>query len=159
MTNYLIDGHDLSKLFDQQYPAIKFSEDPKVHIPQKGSIIYTVFDKSGTFIYVGIAGIQKSLENRSSTSRMMSHSSGRRSGDQFCVYVHDVFVIPELVKRGTYEPSRGLLDRLTKEYIQENLSYRFCSFQNDDSIKIVRSLETKIKNGCCGSKPHLNGLV
>ncbi len=29
MANYMIDGHDLSKLFDEQYPTIKFSEDPK----------------------------------------------------------------------------------------------------------------------------------
>ena len=158
MSNYMIDGHDLSKLFDEQYPTIKFSEDPKDHLPPKGSIIYTVFNKGGEFIYVGIAGIQKLPEKRSSISRMMSHRSGRRSGDQFCVYVHDVFVIPELVKKGTYAPSRGLLDRLTKEYIQQNLSYRFCSFQTDDSIGIVRTLETQIKNGCCGRKPYLNGM-
>jgi hypothetical protein len=38
------------------------------------------------------------------------------------------------------------------------LDYRFCSFQTDDSIGIVRSLETQIKNGCCDRKPYLNGL-
>ena len=45
----MIDGHDLSKLFDEQYPTIKFSEDPKDHLPPKGSIIYTVFDRGGSF--------------------------------------------------------------------------------------------------------------
>ena len=79
----MIDGHDLSSLFDKKYPTIKFSEDPKDHLPQRGSIIYTVFDRSGQFIYVGIAGIQKLPDRRSSISRMMSHKSGRRSGDQF----------------------------------------------------------------------------
>ena len=154
----MINEHDLSSLFDKQYPTIRFSEDPKDHLPLRGSIIYTVFDRREKFIYVGIAGIQKLPDRRSSISRMMSHRSGRRSGDQFCVYVHDAFVIPELVKKGSYAPSRGLLDRLTKEYIQENLSYRFCSFKTDDSIGIVRSLEKQIKNGCCGLKPYLNGL-
>jgi len=53
MANYMIDGHDLSKLFDEQYPTIKFSEDPKDHLPQRGSIIYTVFDKSGAVYLCG----------------------------------------------------------------------------------------------------------
>ena len=77
MTNYMIDGHDLSSLFDKKYPTIKFSEDPKDHLPPRGSIIYTVFDRGGKFIYVGIAGIQKLPDRRSSISRMMPHRSGR----------------------------------------------------------------------------------
>ena len=156
MNNYLIDGHNLSALFTG--PSVKFSEEPRNHVPDKGSIIYTVWDNNDKFIYVGIAGTQKSLDKRSPISRMRSHKSGRRSGDQFCVYVHDMFVIPEVVKGGTYEPShRGLLDKLTQEYIQENLSYRFCGFQTDDSNKVVQQLETEIKNGRCGLKPLLNG--
>ena len=82
-----------------------------------------------------------------------------RSGDQFCVYVQDFFVIPEIVKSGNYVPEKGLLDKLTKKYIHENLSYRYVVFQDENSIQIVRSLESKIK---CGESsfgtPFLNGV-
>ena len=88
---------------------------------------------------------------------MISHRSGRRSGDQFCVYVHDYFVIPELKREGTYEPSKGFLDKKTKDFIQQNLSYRFCDFVGDNSIEVVRGLESKIKNGVFGLKPLLYG--
>ena len=160
MTNYIIDGHDISRLFDEKYPTIRFSENPKNHIPDVGSMVYTVWNNDDKFIYVGISGVGQSsntpLEKRNPVSRMISHRSGRRSGDQFCIYVHDFFVIPELIKKGIFEPSHGLLDRLTKQYIHENLSYRFCCFQTEDSNKIVRKIETEIINGYFGLKPFLN---
>ena len=81
-----------------------------------------------------------------------------RSGDQFCVYVQDFFVIPEIVKSEKYVPEKGLLDKLTKEYIHKNLSYRFVVFQDENSIEIVRSLESKIKRGESSfGNPFLNG--
>ena len=86
-------------------------------------------------------------------------SVGMRSEDQFCVYVQDFFVIPEIVKSGNYVPEKELLDKLTKKYIHENLSYRYVVFQDENSIQIVRSLESKIK---CGESsfgtPFLNGV-
>ena len=117
MTNYLLDNYDLSKLFDSKNKSISFSEDPRNHIPTKGSIIYTIWNNDDKSIYVGISGLQSSKEKRNPISRMISHRSGRRSGDQFCVYVHDYFVIPELIREGTYEPSKGFLDEKTKYYI------------------------------------------
>ena len=161
MTNYIIDGHDISRLFDEKYPTIKFSENLKDHIPSYGSIVYTIWNNKEEFIYVGIGGIGQSpntpLEKRNPRSRIKQHQDGRRSGDQFNVYVHDFFVIPEIVNSGKYEPSKGDLDKLTKKYIHENLSYRFCCFQTEDSIQVVREIETKIKNGHFGMKPFLNG--
>ncbi len=96
---------------------------------------------------------------RNPQSRMVSHASGRRSGDQFCVYVHDYFVIPELVKNGSFKPARGILDKLTKNYIQTNLNYRFLAFESDDSDVIVRKLEKRIQAGACGVKPSLNSVL
>ena len=158
MTNYILDGHDVSKLFDTSIPPISFSDDPRKHIPKNGSIIYSVWDKEDKFIYIGISGLQKSLEKRSPLSRMVSHCSGMRSGDQFCVYIHDFYVIPKIIKSGQYQASRGLLDKLTKEYIHKNLSYRFKSFNSDNSDEIVRKLESKIKSGVLGMSPVLNGI-
>ena len=157
MTNYVLDGIDVSALFDSSISPISFSEDPRRHIPNKGSIIYSVWDKDEKFIYIGISGLQKSLDRRSPLSRMISHSSGVRSGDQFNVYIHDFYVVPTLVQSGKYEPAKGVLDKLTKEYIHQNLSYRFVSFQSDDSDKIVRSLEKQIQSGALGLSPTLNG--
>ena len=157
MSNYIIDGHDLSGLFDTSISPVGFSEDPRNHIPKTGSIIYSVWDKDEKFIYIGISGLQKSLERRNPLPRMISHASGVRSGDQFNVYIHDFFVVPKLVQSGEYEPVRGALDKLTKAYIQENLSYRFVHFQGDDSDAIVRRLEKQIQSGVLGLSPSLNG--
>ena len=156
-TNYILDGYDLSKLFDNSIKPISFAEQPRKYISNNGSIIYSVWDKEDKFIYIGISGLQKSLEKRSPLSRMVSHCSGMRSGDQFCVYVHDYFVIPELLKSNSYQPLRGYLDRLTKEYIQKKLRYRFLCFQTEDSVRTVRNLENKIKSGIFDLKPFLNG--
>ena len=157
MTNYVLDGHDLSALFDTSISPISFSEDPRNHIPNTGSIIYSVWDKDENFIYIGISGLQKSLDRRSPLSRMISHASGVRSGDQFNVYIHDFYVIPTLVQSGKYEPAKGVLDKLTRDYIHQNLSYRFVSVQSDDSDVIVRSLEKQIQSGAFGLTPKLNG--
>ncbi len=159
MTNYVLDGYDLSALFDSSTSSISFSEDPRRHIPNKGSIIYSVWDKDEKFIYIGISGLQKSLEKRSPLSRMISHASSRRSGDQFCIYIHDFYVIPKLIKKGDYKPSIGVLDKLTKDFIQSNLSYRFVGFETDNSDVIVRSLENQIKSGAFGFSPSLNGTA
>ena len=156
-TNYILDGYDLSKLFDNSIKPISFAEDPRKYISNNGSIIYSVWDKEDKFIYIGISGLQKSLEKRSPLSRMVSHCSGMRSGDQFCVYIHDFFVIPNLLKEKDYKPERGSLDKLTKQYIHENLSYRFISFNSDNSDSIVRKLENEIKSGALDLKPLLNG--
>ena len=157
MNDYVLEGHDLSRLFDTSTSPISFSEDPREHIPKTGSIIYSVWDSEGNFIYIGISGLQKSLERRNPLSRMVSHSSGFRSGDQFNIYIHDFYVVPKLLQSGEYQPEKGMLDKLTKEYIQQNLFYRFVSFQSDDSDVIVRRLEKQIQSGVLGLTPSLNG--
>jgi hypothetical protein len=155
-----IDGHNITPLFDLDTPPIPFSNPATENIPQFGSIIYTVWNTNNDFIYVGIGGVKTGvpLSQRNPRSRISQHSSGARSGDQFCVYVQDFFVIPEIVKSETYAPEKGLLDKLTKEYIHKNLSYRFVVFQDENSIEIVRSLESKIKRGESSfGNPFLNG--
>ena len=58
--------------------------------------------------------------------RLASHASGRRSGDQFCIYICDRFVIPRLSPDELAALERGerILDRLTQGYIRSNLRYR-----------------------------------
>jgi hypothetical protein len=156
-----INDLDLTELFDPAIEAVPFA-DPRINeIPSPGSIIYTVWHDELGFIYVGIGGVGQSsttpLEKRNPRSRIKEHSLGRRSGDQFCVYVHDFFVIPELIKSGSFIPEKGLLDKLTKAYIHKHLSYRFMVFQTDDSARLVRDLEIEIQRGVPGfGKPMLN---
>ena len=159
MTNYTLDGHDLSDLFSSEKPLISFTGDHTKHVPEYGSIIYTVWDLDEKFIYVGIGGTQdKPVRERDPRSRIREHRSGRRSGNQFCCYVHDYYVIPELVRSGEFERKKRYLDILTRDYIHRNLRYRVKGFQTEDSVKIVRELEKKIQRGFFGTPPVLNGL-
>jgi hypothetical protein len=52
--------------------------------------------------------------------RLNSHASGRLSGDQFCVYVANRFVIPSLraEELPLFESGRLTLDTRTKTFIQ-----------------------------------------
>ena len=147
--------NNLDKLFDATIPTYKFSTTDIGHIPQFGSVIYSVFLDQSEFIYVGISGVDKSRRPR---KRLSNHGSGRRSGDQFCVYVQDFYVIPTLLNK-PYTPRKGLLDELTRNFIQSRLSYRFLCFDSDDSIAQVRKLEDEIKRGIHGQPiPFLNGI-
>ena len=58
--------------------------------------------------------------------RLNSHASGRRSGDQFCVYVHDRLVLPMLHNR-FHELADGSLklDHATRDYIRGQLGFRW----------------------------------
>src|SRR5205823_546863 len=56
-------------------------------IPSSGAGVYTIWDDHGALIYAGIAG--RNPNGTGLASRLRSHASGRRSGDQFCVYVAD----------------------------------------------------------------------
>jgi hypothetical protein len=60
-------------------------------------------------------------------TRLQSHASGRRSGDQFCVYVADRLVLPTLSQEdiGAIVAGRHQMDAFVHRYIHENPSYRF----------------------------------
>jgi len=58
-------------------------------------------------------------------TRLNSHASGRRSGDQFCVYVCDRFVVPALsvAQQAQIAEGRLALDKLTRELIRDRYAY------------------------------------
>jgi hypothetical protein len=146
---------DISYLFDESVPLRTFSLSNIKEIPEYGSIIYTVFLDRKKFIYVGIGGLSGKKDPR---SRIRQHTSGIRSGDQFCIYIQDFYVIPLLFSQ-TYIPKKGHLDQLTKEFIQKRLTYRYMVFQDEDSDKLVRKLEREIQSGgYTEMKPKLNGV-
>ena len=64
-----------------------------------------------------------------------------------------------MIEKGAYTPSIGDVDKLTKDFIQSNLSYRFVGFETDNSDEINRSLENQIKSGAFGFSLLLNGTA
>ena len=151
-------NHDLSVLFSNEVPLRPFTTSNVSDIPSWGSIIYTVFLDKTEYIYVGIGGLSgKSVTERNPRSRIMQHSQGRRSGDQFCIYIQDFYVIPELIG-SKYTPKKGYLDLLTKQFIQSRLTYRYLVVQTDDSDQVVRKLEREMQRDQYGyGVPLLNG--
>lgn len=79
--------------------------------------MYTVW-RDAEFLYVGISW-QNHPGSLGLFGRLDSHAPGRRSGDQFCIYICDRYVIPalnpwQLASVGTGTSS---LDGLTRSYL------------------------------------------
>jgi len=64
--------------------------------------------------------------------RLRSHASGRRSGDQFCIYVADRLVLSVLTSEERTAIGSGVrsFDALVRAYIHEHLAYRFVVFRH-----------------------------
>jgi hypothetical protein len=84
-----------------------FANWPDHAVPTFGAGVYTIWHEDGRLIYVGMSGrgitagtIQRNTPQGIYT-RLHSHASGRRSGDQFCVYVADRLVLPTLSQDDT----------------------------------------------------------
>src|SRR3954467_10070957 len=123
-------------------------------IPGSGAGVYTIWDDSGNLVYVGIAG--RNPAGTGLASRLRSHASGRRSGDQFCVYVADHYVLPELT-RAQIEAIRDStlsFDALVREKIHAAFSFRFV--QTADYTAAL-ALEADVKvGGLAAGPPRLN---
>jgi hypothetical protein len=78
-------------------------------------------------------------------TRLQSHASGRRSGDQFCVYVADRLVLPTLSRDeiAAIASGRHSMDAFVRRYVHENLRYRFAMLPDGASAYAV---EAAIKN-------------
>ena len=142
-------------LLDPSTNLISFAKDPANYVPGTGSIIFSVWNKKREFLYIGISGTQLRPADREHLTRMRSCWSGTRGGNQFCNYIRDTYIVPTLQKG---EHDLSALAELTKEYIRENLSYKFAYSTADDSRKIVQDLRKQIINGDLdpGRVPKLN---
>jgi hypothetical protein len=106
----------------------RFSDWPATHLEAGPSGVYTVWNNA-MFLYVGMAWAHRDDSNPRASGvfgRLKSHASGRRSGDQFCIYICDRFVVPELSSDDMAALRRGerILDGRTKDFIHDHLSYR-----------------------------------
>jgi len=89
-------------------PLYLFVDWPNPAVPNGRIGVYTVW-RGDQLVYVGMAGRtlgpgansggSASAKITGLRSRLASHASGRRSGDQFCVYVFDCLVLPTLSRQ------------------------------------------------------------
>jgi hypothetical protein len=89
-------------------------------------------------------------------TRLHSHASGRRSGDQFNVYICDRFVVPGLTTEQQYQIGAGtlLLDQMTRQFIHDQLTYRYAVLADDAQ---ALALEREIRAGSLEpGRPFLN---
>jgi len=120
----------------------RFADWPNDAIPAVAAGAYTVWE-GDDLVYAGMAGrsltADSILEHRNDPtrvtglrSRLASHASGRRSGDQFCVYVADRLVLPRLDDATIQAVGEGSasFDALVRDYIRGILAYRVV--ENDD---------------------------
>jgi len=85
-------------LFSERFA---FSEWPNRQLTAVSAGVYAVWD-ADDLIYCGMSGreiatkVQRNSKKYGLITRLASHASGRLSGDQFCVYVANRFVIPAI---------------------------------------------------------------
>src|SRR5215467_14312866 len=113
-------------------PLHRFADWPNSIVPTFGAGVYTIWQNS-ILVYVGMSGRSIGAETTRSDrplglfTRLRSHADGRRSGDQFCVYVGDRLVLSSLSQAQIAEIAAGRvsLDRLIRTFIHDHLTYRF----------------------------------
>lgn len=148
-------------------PLYRFADWPNLAVPNGRIGVHTVWN-SDQLIYVGMAGRAigpssdmsepLSVKLTGLRSRLASHASGRRSGDQFCVYVFDRLVLPTLSRQQIQEAARGQLslEDLTRQLIRQSFTYRFTLLSD---AATARTVERDIqRDGLVGHPPLLNPL-
>lgn len=107
-------------------PIHWFADWPIAGVPVTGSAVYTIWNREGAFVYVGMSGRSATPTGKGPFGRLNSHASGRRSGDQFCIYVCDRLVLPGLHNRLIEVADGSLsLDAEIRAYIRAELGFRF----------------------------------
>ena len=91
-------------------------------------------------------------------SRLRAHASGRRSGDQFCVYVCDRFVVPYLTADEQAACAEGTLrlDIQSRLFIHRHLTV---AWMETLTVEAARTAEREVRHGRLGTVPLLNPLT
>ena len=132
----------------------RFAAWPVAEVPELPGL-YTIWERD-QFLYVGMAGRgvgTKSLLR----GRLNSHASGRRSGDQFCLYVCDRLIVPHLGAEQLSDIGAGRLslDAMTNRFVRERLSFRFVTTTDGkDALDLER--DSKRRGLLSFGKPLLN---
>jgi hypothetical protein len=149
-------------------PLFEFADWPDDHVPRRAAGVYTVW-RADEFLYVGMSGRGAQREDfvvdpgqrspaKGLWTRLNSHASGRRSGDQFNLYICDRFIVPVLTAAQRREIGQGLLllDQLTRGFIRDHLSYRFAVYGDGaEALAVERAVRA---GGLPAGRPYLNPL-
>jgi hypothetical protein len=151
----------------EEGPRHRFSDWPSQAVPKVAAGVYTIWDDDN-FIYVGMAGRGLAAEHidapdepvkaKGLVTRLNSHATGRRSGDQFCVYICDRFIVPHLSAEQQAQLADGTLslDALTRRLIHERYEYRFVTTASGaEALALEREVQ---RGGLTAGKPFLNPL-
>jgi hypothetical protein len=150
-------------------PVFRFAAWPNDQVPRRAAGVYTIW-RQEEFMYVGMSGRGAKAEDfvagqgnegqaKGLWTRLGSHASGRRSGDQFNVYICDRFVVPALTARQQQDIGAGklLLDQMTKDFIRGHLSYRFAVYPSGaEALAAERDLRA---GQSPAGRPYLNPAI
>jgi predicted house-cleaning noncanonical NTP pyrophosphatase (MazG superfamily) len=147
----------------------RFRDWPDSPVETVAAGVYTIWE-GDTFVYVGYAGRdltakdianadQKSRKAIGLRDRLDHHASGARSGDQFCVYVCDRYVLAALSDSDRSQIKDGdlrLLNARTRQHIRDHYDYRYVPTPDGQTARI---LERAVQGGALkAGKPLLNPL-
>jgi hypothetical protein len=140
-----------------------FSDWPNSAVPAFGAGVYTIWHREALYLCRHVRSRDHCQHNPSKRAqgiytRLQSHASGRRSGDQLSVYVANRLVLPSLSQEDitAIASGRHQMDAFVRRYIHENLSYRFAMLPDGAAAYAV---EAAIKSGGGGwehGRPLLN---
>jgi hypothetical protein len=149
-------------------PLHRFQDWPNEQVPKRAAGVYTVWD-GDRLLYVGMSGRAMTAEDlevsdsgrvvaKGLWTRLNAHASGRRSGDQFCIYISDRFVVPALTPSHQQQLAAGSLslDSLIRAFVRERLAYRFVV--TADGAEAAKLEEEVRRRGLSAGKPYLNPL-
>ena len=134
---------NLEQLWEElnQQLVHRFADWPNRDVPKGEPGVYLIY-QGNRWIYVGMASANL-------YGRLNQHARGRRSGDQFCVYVSDQLVMNNLtdeqikgISQGTYS-----LDHQIRDFIRTELSYRYVLVPDDPTAQTLERYGLKIAKG------------
>ncbi|MDA7756954.1 GIY-YIG nuclease family protein [Opitutales bacterium] len=134
---------DLEKLWDElnRQPLHRFADWPNRDVPKGQPGVYLIY-QGNDLKYVGMASANL-------YGRLTQHARGRRSGDQFCVYVSDRLVMKNLtdeqikgISLGTYS-----LDHQIRDFIRTELSYCYVLVSDDPTARALERYGLQIAKG------------
>jgi hypothetical protein len=149
-----------SELFSERFP---FSAWPNSEVPAVAAGLYAIW-KGNELMYCGMSGREIDTKAKAQPkkygliTRLSSHASGRLSGDQFCVYVANRFVIPLITENELplFASGELTLDTRTRTFIRAHLDYNYALVQTSAEAYV---LERSSRSGqTFGQKPYLNPL-
>ena len=134
---------NLEQLWDEldRQPVHRFADWPNRDVPKGQPGVYLIY-QGNDLKYVGMASANL-------YGRLNQHVRGKRSGDQFCVYVGDRLVMPKLSidqMKGVFSGEYSLDDAI-KEFVRSQLSNRYLLVADDPTARALVKHGLEIAKG------------